>query len=304
MSDAATVNMFWHGQRLPPLAWACMRSFADRGHRLRVFCYHDLEIPAGVELADAGSVLSREVGLDEHRVVAAFSDIFRYELLYKYGGWWVDTDVFCLTPHLPSEPYAWAEQEPGIVNGAILRFPKNDALCSKLLGKARKRRRKAHAFGAIGPDLLTKYVARRTDLPNSGSTARFYPWNWLEAFLIWFPGTKSEVLRRAEGALFVHFWDYALRQMGMDAFRDPPPGSYWAELIENCPNRLTSDAGYLGEAEKSVRNFGEKFWNPDRWSAFLEKHPDLFAPEHVQSPTSPLTEEENWQQKPRRNSGR
>ena len=90
----------------------------------------------------------------------------------------------------------------------------------------------------------------------------------------------------------------------MDAFRDPPPGSYWAEIIENCPNRLTSDAAYHREAERSVRSFGEKFWNPERWGAFLEKHQDLFAPDRAQSPTTQSTEEEIWQQKPRLNSSR
>ena len=287
MSDEATVNMFWHGVRLPPLAWACMRSFVERGHRLRVFCYHDLAIPDGAQLANAGDVLSYEAGLEDHRVVAAFSDIFRYELLYKHGGWWVDTDVFCLTPRLPSEPYAWAQQEPGIVNGAILKFPKNDALCRKLLKKARKRRRKEHAFGAIGPNLLTKYVGERADLANCGSTAAFYPWNWLEAFLIWFSSTKAEVLRRMKGALFIHFWDFALRQMGLDAFRDPPSGSYWAEVIENCPNRLVSDVGYHREAEKTIRKFAETYWKPDRWHAFLENHPDLFSSAHACSAAGP-----------------
>ena len=78
---------------------------------------------------------SRNV-LDNHPAIAQHADIFRYHLLYKYGGWWVDTDVYCLTGNLPVQPYAWAEQEPGVLNNAILKFPKGDALCGELLAAA------------------------------------------------------------------------------------------------------------------------------------------------------------------------
>ena len=32
--------------------------------------------------------------------VAGFSNLFRYELLRRDGGWWVDTDVLCLAAEL------------------------------------------------------------------------------------------------------------------------------------------------------------------------------------------------------------
>jgi hypothetical protein len=276
-ADDPTVNMFWDGPRLPPLAWACMRSFIERGHRLRVFTYGELAIPAGAILADARDVIAHKPEPDERLSIAAFSDLFRYHLLYKYGGWWVDTDVYCLTPDLPPEPYAWAEQEPGTVNGAILRFPKGDALCGKLLKIAMRRSRKRHSWGAIGPDLLTKYAAGRSDLARSGSTAAFYPWTWLEAFLIWFPQTKAEVERRTKAAQFIHFWDHSLRQMGMDAYRDPPAHSYWADLIGESPNRVAADADYHRRTLNSIREFGQRYWKPELWEAYLRRHPDLFA---------------------------
>ena len=42
----------------------------------------------------------------------------------KEGGCWVDVDVVCLTDKMPQANYAWAEQEPGIVDVTILKFPK------------------------------------------------------------------------------------------------------------------------------------------------------------------------------------
>lgn len=281
MNDDTTVNMFWQGVRLPPLAWACMCSFIERGHRLRVFSYHDLAIPAGAVLADAQGVIERDAGLDAQGTIAEFSDVFRYKLLHKYGGWWADSDVYCLAHELPGEPYAWAEQEPGVTNNAILKFPKDDALCGRLLKLALKRRQKKRKWGALGPDLVTEVVGKRKDLLKSGSTATFYPWNWLESFLIWFPRTKGEVERRAKGALFMHFWDSSLRLMGMDVYRDPPPDSYWAGLIKNCPNRVASDATYYLETERTIRKFVQQYWKAEHWDAYLKCYPDMFLAPHL-----------------------
>jgi mannosyltransferase OCH1-like enzyme len=93
MSDETTINMFWQGPPVPPLVWACMRSFVHHGHRVRVFSYSSLVVPAGVTLEDAHDVHPSRNVLDNHPAIAQHADIFRYHLLYKYGGWWVDTDV-------------------------------------------------------------------------------------------------------------------------------------------------------------------------------------------------------------------
>jgi len=277
MADDTIVNMFWHGPRLPPLAWACMCSFLERGHQLRVFSYEHLVIPSGAIAADAREVIPYLGALQNHEAIAGFSDLFRYSLLHKYGGWWADTDVFCLTSKLPPEPYAWAEQEPGEVNGAILKFPRGDRLCGQLLKRAERKSRKGFSWGSIGPDLLTSHVSKRTDLLRSGTTPTFYPWNWREAFLIWYPKTKQQVIQKARDALFLHFWDFALRNMGMDAFRDPPPGSFWADIIAGAPNRLAGDAEYFCATDVTIQGFCEKHWPAQRWEAYLQSNPELFS---------------------------
>src|SRR5262249_41685404 len=133
------------------------------------------------------------------------------------------------------------------------------------------------SWGAIGPKLLSDYAGKRTDLVRGGTTATFYPWGWREAFLIWYPQMKQQVKDKASGALFLHFWDFALRNMGMDAFRDPPPGSFWADAIADSPNRMPSDAQYFRATDERVRNFARQYWEPERWQAYLQSNPDLFS---------------------------
>jgi hypothetical protein len=77
--------------------------------------------------------------------------------------------------------------------------------------------------------------------------------------------------------LFLHFWDFALRNMGMDAFRDPPPGSFWADIIAGAPNRLAGDAEYFCATDVTIQGFCEKHWPAQRWEAYLQSNPELFS---------------------------
>jgi mannosyltransferase OCH1-like enzyme len=59
---------------------------------------------------------------------AGFSDIFRYALLYKYGGWWVDMDVTCLKPFDVDEPYVFRSHHVLKIVGNIMKCPPQSTL--------------------------------------------------------------------------------------------------------------------------------------------------------------------------------
>ena len=234
MSDVDTVHMFWHGGALPPLAQACVTSFAARGHRVAAWTYDPAALPAGVTRADAREVIADTDPL--HRLcrpgsIAAFADCFRYRLLAERGGWWMDTDVYCLTDALPAEPRAWAEQEPGIVNNAILRFPAGDPLAARLATLARERAREGLHWGAIGPELVTEVLRGQDRAGVAGTRSAFYPLHWLEAHHLWLPERRDEVAARTAGAKFIHCWARALENAGIDPWLRAPAGSRLAEML-------------------------------------------------------------------------
>ena len=278
MDDDSTFNMFWYGGALPPLVWACMRSFVERGHCLRVFTHDDFAVPSGVILEDAHGILARPRALDSYEAIAKHADIFRYQLLHKHGGWWVDTDVYCLTDDPPHQAYAWAEQEPGIINNAILKFPKGDVLCGQLLAAAMRQQNKATRWGALGPDLMSQVVAARKDKDRGGSRSTFYPWHWVKSMLVWVPRARPELERRVKEAQFSHFWVYALRAMGINIYRDPPVDSFLSLIIEGCPNRVTSDACDVVATYKSIHEFLSQDPVRDKWKTILKMDPDEFFP--------------------------
>ena len=276
MDNDSAFNMFWHGGPLPPLVWACMRSFVERGHCLRVFTYDDFAAPSGVILEDAHGILASPRALDSYEALAKHADIFRYQLLHKHGGWWVDTDVYCLTDNPPRQAYAWAEQEPGIINNAILKFPKGDVLCGQLLAAAMRLQNKSTNWGALGPALMSKIAAGHKDKDRAGSRATFYPWHWLESMFVWVPRARPELERRVKDAQFLHFWTRALHWMGINIYRDPPVESFLSHIIEGCPNRVTSDARDVVATYKSIQEFLSQDWVRDKWKTVLKTDPDEF----------------------------
>ena len=245
-----------------------MQSFLDRGHQVRLYSYHSLDPPPGVEEADAGRILSAD-DLPRYHTIAAFADAFRYELLSKEGGWWVDVDVVCLTDKMPQANYAWAEQEPGVVNVAILKFPKGDAILAQLATLARASSGDT-AWGVTGPHLISK-VLRGFDPPDrAGTTRQFYPLHWLEAPLLLLPEYKLEVLRRTKDAMFLHLWAHALHEVGIDRDADVPRGSLLYDLLKpGADNRATLWTEL--KMRRAINKYWRQSWVRDHWSNAFDR---------------------------------
>ena len=259
---ATTVNMFWHGGSLPSYARACMRSFLERGHRVRLYAYQRLNPPAGVEEADAALVM-RADELPRYRSTAAFADAFRYELLSREGGWWVDVDVVCLVDRLPEANYAWAEQEPGVVNVAILKFPQGDATLAQLAAAARALSDDP-TWGATGPHLISKVVHGFEPPEQAGTTHQFYPLHWLEAPLLLLPEYKSEIVGRMNGALFLHLWAHVLQVVGVRWDGDVPRGSLMYDLLGSDADGRATWWGEL-KMRRAINRYWRQRWVRELW---------------------------------------
>jgi hypothetical protein len=250
------VKCFWHGGALSPYENLALRSFVDHGHHVDLYAYDDaLHVPTGVRLRDASEILSEDslflysVGPGKGSV-AGFANLFRYLLLWQKGGWWVDTDVICLTDHLPSAErfFAWEDAERSAIGSAILKFPADDPILRECLSD-RSVFRPDIPWGTTGPHLLTAAV-KRLDLANEArpfSTAYpLHPGHWFEVLD---PGRTEAVKAVLEGALFHHLWHENFRRCGVAKNMRPPPASYLDELFirhkVEFPNRPAHDHASL-----------------------------------------------------------
>src|SRR5262245_27225491 len=267
-AERDVVHTFWYGSELPPLARACLGSFVARRHTLHVHAYERLELPDGAHWRDANEVMSRDelIGHEtEPGAITSFADVFRYELLHRHGGWWVDTDVYCLTDELPRGERFWAEQEPGVLNNAILKFPPGDPLCARLASLARERTKRDMSWGELGPSLVTEVLSGSDGVDPKVHGPRFYPIHWIEAHTLWLPECGDEVHRRTSDALFLHCWAQALGNMGIDARRRPPRGSYLARMMEPVHAGQSTTSWQRQRTRRSIDRYLRQPWVRQYW---------------------------------------
>jgi hypothetical protein len=219
-------NSFWYGNELSPLEWACLNSFIEHEHGFRLFCYEPIPVPNGVLLEDASRIAPKDELFVVKEGIAAFSDLFRYKVIQRYGEWWADTDVYCLKDDIPDCDYAWANEDQNHINGAVLKFPSNDPTLFDISRAAHAIGSKTGAWCELGPHLLTKHLAGRAFDNHFGKREYFYPIHWLETFLYWLPHQNDCVRFRCKDSFFLHLWNSVFAQMGIDRYTMPPVGSF------------------------------------------------------------------------------
>jgi len=148
MNDSnITVNSMWIGNSLSACELLTIKSFINNGHKFVLWAYDDIEtqLPSGTILRDASEIIpsskifsyrfSDQFGHGKGSY-AGFSDIFRYKLLYMYGGWWVDMDVTCLKPLDFDSEYVFRSHHSLPLVGNVMKCPKASLLMEKCYAEA------------------------------------------------------------------------------------------------------------------------------------------------------------------------
>ncbi len=232
-----TVSALWIGDSLSPLERACIRSFLDKGLGYRLYCYRPVaNVPAGCELLDAGTVLPESRIIRYTRgpgkgSVALFSNMFRYKLLYESGGWWVDTDMFCLAQALPDSGIVLSQEDAQGLNCAIMRFPAGHPLLQAAY-EACVAQGEDVEWGDTGPRLLTRLTGQ-FDLSGSVFAPEvFYPIHYRQFWFVFDPRRTAYVAGRMQGAATVHLWNNMMSRSSLDKSVLPPDGSLLRNLYE------------------------------------------------------------------------
>jgi hypothetical protein len=229
------VQSFWHGDALPRHLMICMKSFLRHGHQFHLYAYREYPVPAGVVLKNAAEILPEcEVfhyiyadGSDGG--VAAFADLFRYELLLKLGNWWVDTDVLCLSDTLPPGDYFFGWEQKDQICNAILKLPPESELARQLAEGARAAGKKDLLWGQIGPALVTQ-TAKDLSMSYLSYPPHFaYPIHWSDYKKILFKSECASIKKSVAGAPFLHLWNQMFRLDPSHNIMQPEEGSFWAQ---------------------------------------------------------------------------
>ena len=190
-------HTFWHGT-MTSYELASMKSMIANGFEVWFWSFNDYDVPDGVVRKDAS--LIAPVGLihsithahwnedwgvaNESTAITLYSDLLRYRLLEKFGGWWFDLDIFCLRPSSDFDALALSAkiciggQWPGeeLCNNAVLSIP--DVKIAKDINKlvdTTVQDKSSFFWGELGPALLSTYVKEEKLTDQVLPRTFFYP---------------------------------------------------------------------------------------------------------------------------------
>ncbi len=143
------VHGMWIGNTISNMELLTIKSFIAHGHQFYLWVYDNPEIDniSGLVLKDATEIIPRSYVFSYKNKnkyghgkgsYAGFSDIFRYKLLYEYGGWWVDMDVTCLKAFDFKGPYVFRQHHNMSVVGNVMKCPKGSNVMKSSYEKAIK----------------------------------------------------------------------------------------------------------------------------------------------------------------------
>lgn len=225
------------------------------GHTVRLHVYDEPKgVPADVTLVDANAIVPREK-IIRHRKngsLALFSDLYRYELMAREEGLWIDTDVLCIRPIVRTGEYVFGLETNNRINGAVLRVPANSAMLSELVGifKERewvppwsdlKRKIKHRAFyklkrdygvghmswGTAGPRAISYFAAKHDVSCQAQPVEAFYPIPASAAAAMFDPEQRLQDFVRPN-SFCIHLWS---DMIGKILASDPPKGSIMESIL-------------------------------------------------------------------------
>jgi len=235
----ALFRSLWIGDALSPHERLCIQSFLAHGHEFELFVYRPVaNVPQGCRFVDAREILPEDqvfaysVGPGKGSY-SAFSNWFRYKLLLDVGGWWVDTDVVCLTADVSEPAIAMAREDDAVgrVNCAIMRFPAGHP-AMRYAYETAVAAGQGVGWAQIGPVLTTETVQRFGLESWLAPTRSFYPIPYREFSATLRPSQHDYVAARTTGATFLHLWNEMIRRAQYNKDCRPPAGSYLRGLFD------------------------------------------------------------------------
>ena len=139
------IQFFWHGAPFGLLEKLTLQSFVNQGYDVNLWAYSKISCDSRVHLCDANQIIPQDElyfysGKGDCRKgsIGGFSDLFRYTLLYKQGGTYVDMDSVCLSYcNFDSEYVIKPHSFCGVVAN-VLKAPAGSTFLEKCISETKK----------------------------------------------------------------------------------------------------------------------------------------------------------------------
>jgi hypothetical protein len=237
-------NFFWDGE-MTELEKNCIRSFYNNGFKVKLWSYDNIKLE-NAESCDANLVLPRDFKLNQelngksekNALLACFSDYFRYKVVSLFGGWWFDTDCFCLKS---IEEFTLAKEGRKIISckqnedynnfhhigcGAFWIEEKTaKELISEFEEIVNTVQQEVKSFGFFGPEFFTNFVKKHNLYNDILPVKSFYAIHWDESDLMIYPENYHIAIERTKDSLLTHIWTTPFKEKNIDK-NNPIEGSF------------------------------------------------------------------------------
>jgi len=162
------IQSLWIGDKISNIEKLCINSYLKNGHDFHLYTYNNIEgVPSDCVIKDASEILPKEdvfaynVGIGKGSY-SAFSNYFRYKLLYLKGNWWTDTDIICLKTIDLKDDFVFASEktadgETHITSG-IIKSPPKTKFSRFCYDFCKQQNKETLQWGTVGPKLVKKAV--------------------------------------------------------------------------------------------------------------------------------------------------
>lgn len=261
-------NFFWGGD-LTPYEEANFFSFLNNGFNVNVWSYQKLNLPKEIAIRDANEIISKEFLLKfnqnfQKSNMSSFSNLFRYELILKEGGWWFDSDCICLkdvsnfSKLAKNQKFVLALENPDLVGSSVM-YINDKNIAEMLLDETNKRINKNNYkffWGEIGPYLITDVFKANNLFEKTIKSEYFYKIKPEEFHMLFDPDSTSNVHTLLKDSLVCHTWNEMFRKFYIEKKKLPPKSSY---LSNHITNNVYTNSKHYGLFFKLRFNFILKY---------------------------------------------
>ena len=254
------IQSLWIGNDLTNLEKLCVQSFLDNGHEFHLYTYADIGgIPNGAVVKDGNDILSADkIFQYKGGSYAGFANWFRYALLIKYGGWWVDMDLVCIKPFEFSNDIILAEELDVGYTNSVIKIPPNHSLMVTMEKFCRDFKDKEGAmFASVGgPLVLTEFAKKQNMQDKVLPHFYFHPIRYSE-WQTAFDKTYTNDISFYESTHGIHFYNEMGRKNNFDKNARFDPDSLFEQLKtkhriaaeQNTPTITSGELSKMIEAQ-------------------------------------------------------
>jgi len=200
---------------------------------------------------------------------AQFSDLFRYELLVRHGGWWFDTDVLCLSKSLPEQDLLLVRKSRDRLHNAIIYSERAHPLmiAAAEFSKAHLLNARTSRRDFLGPTLISRLVGEQ-GLQNAVVEADiFCPIRGERVYDLLDPQKQENVTVVVSRCPAIHLFQETFRRVDFPREILPPAGSFLASrfIQHGGAGRPHVDSGTFGHAARTEVERRQRKRQRRRW---------------------------------------